>query len=292
MIPLDWAIVGIFCIASLVLGTLLTKRAGRTIESYFTSNHQLSWWLAGTSMAATAFSSDTPLLITGMVRRRGIWGIWEVQVLAISTMLAVFVFSKLWKRAQVMTEVEFVERRYSGRPAAFLRGFKAIYWGLIYNVFVMGAWPVTGLRKVLEETTGLSRDPAIISSVLLAAIYTSCSGLWGVVLTDLFQFVWAMLGAILLAFFAVRAVGGLGGLHDALASTGKLHVLPPLHSPDGSGLASPGLQLHAGGAYRAGISEVYVEGRYLFLNAPAGRVSFGGPYFSADTFSDHGNTLL
>ncbi len=240
MTPLDWAIVGIFCIASLVLGTLLTKQAGRTVESYFTSNHQLSWWLAGTSMAATAFSSDTPLLITGMVRRRGIWGIWEVQVLAISTMLSVFVFSKLWKRAQVLTEVEFVERRYSGRPAAFLRGVKAIYWGLIYNVFVMGAWPVTGLRKVLEETTGLSRDTAIISSVILAAIYTSCSGLWGVILTDLFQYVWAMLGAILLTVVAVRAAGGLCPLAQQLRHTPYLDIVPPVQfDHSGAWLNSP-----------------------------------------------------
>ena len=124
---IDWLIVGVFFLISIALGTAFAKRAGQSLESCFVSNRQLSWWLAGSSMAATAFSSDTPLLLTGMVRRRGVWGIWEVLALSISTMLAVFVFAKLWKRANVMTEVEFVERRYSGRAAAWLRGFKAIY---------------------------------------------------------------------------------------------------------------------------------------------------------------------
>jgi Na+/proline symporter len=225
---IDWAIVLLFCGASLGLGALLTGKAGRSLNEYFASNQSLSWWLAGTSMAATAFSSDTPLLVTGMVRSRGVWGTWEILALAISTMMAVFVFAKLWKRAGVLTEVEFVERRYSGRPAAFLRAFKAVYWGLAYNAFVMGAWPVTGLRKVLEETTGLSKEWAIVSSVLLAAVYTSCSGLWGVMVTDLFQFVWMMAAAVLLAVVAVQAVGGLGAMTQALAGTGHLAVIPPL----------------------------------------------------------------
>ncbi len=239
MSPIDWSIVVVFCLASLILGTLLTKRAGKTLDAYIASNHQLSWWLAGTSMAATAFSSDTPLLITGMVRRRGIWGIWEVLTLAISTMLAVFVFAKLWKRANVLTEVELVERRYGGKSAAFLRGFKAIYWGVLYNCYVMGAWPVTGLRKVLEETTGISKDWAIVSSVVLAAVYTSCAGLWGVVMTDLLQFAWAMVGAVLLACFAVHAVGGLSALTSALSHTTYLQVIPPMPGPHEAWTSSP-----------------------------------------------------
>ncbi len=234
----DWAVVAGFCLASVALGTWMTRRASRGIESYFASNHQLPWWLAGTSIAATAFSSDTPLLVTGMVRRRGIWGVWEVLALAISTMLAVFVFAKLWKRAGVLTEVEFVERRYSGRAAALLRGFKAVYWGLFYNCFVIGAWPVTGLRKVLQEMTGVSKEQAIIGCVALGALYTSCSGLWGVVVTDLFQFAWAMAGAVILAVVAVRAAGGMAEITQALSGTGALNMLPPMPA-DGSWLSSP-----------------------------------------------------
>src|SRR3989338_701448 len=198
---IDWSIVALFMLISVAIGLAMRRRSNTSLESYFVSNRAVGWWLAGTSIAATAFSSDTPLLITGMVRRRGIWGVWEVWALGISTMLAVFVFAKLWKRANVMTEVELVELRYSGRAAAFLRGFKALYWGLFYNCYVTGVWPITGMRKVLQETTGFTREEAIIGCVALGAIYTSLSGLWGVVLTDAFQFIWAMAGAGILAIY-------------------------------------------------------------------------------------------
>jgi len=237
---LDWGIVGGFCLISAVLGLALRRRASRDLESYFVSNRALGWWLAGTSIAATAFSSDTPLLITGMVRRRGIWGVWEVWALGISTMLTVFVFAKLWKRANVMTEPELVELRYSGRAAAFLRGFKALYWGLFYNCYIMGVWPVTGMTKVLQETTGLGRESAIIGCVLLGTAYTALSGLWGVVLTDAFQFVWAMVGAVILAVYAVQAVGGLAALSQRLQDTPFLAVVPPMPAdPSGGWLDSP-----------------------------------------------------
>jgi len=230
MAALDWTIVAAFCAISVLIGFLLRRVAGESLEAYFLSNRSLGWWLAGTSIAATAFSSDTPLLITGMVRRRGIWGVWEVWALGISTMLTVFVFAKLWKRANVMTEVELVELRYAGRAAAFLRGFKAVYWGLLYNCYVMGVWPVTGMRMVLQETTGFSREWAIIASVVLGAAYTSVAGMWGVVLTDAFQFIWAMIGAVILAIASVQAVGGLGALSERLAGTGALEIIPPLSS--------------------------------------------------------------
>ena len=236
----DWSIVVGVCLSSLLIGTVFAKRAGQSLESYFASGHQLPWWLAGTSIAATAFSSDTPLLVTGMIRRRGIWGIWEVLVLSVSTMLAVFVFAKLWKRAGVLTEVELVERRYSGSAAAFLRGFKAMYRGVLYNCFLMGAWPVTGLTKVLQETTGFSRTAAIVFCVVLGASYTSVSGLWGVVVTDTFQFLWAMGGAVLLTIWSVRAVGGMGHLVEQLRQTPYLAVIPPMPTtPSQPLLASP-----------------------------------------------------
>ncbi len=237
---IDWGIVGVFLLISIFIGLFVRKTAGSSLESYFASNRTLGWWLAGTSIVATAFSSDTPLLVTGMVRRRGIWGVWEVWALGISTMLAVFVFSKLWKRANVLTEVELVELRYSGKPAAFLRGFKALYWGLFYNCYIIGVWPVTGMTKVLQEVTGFSRADAIIASVILGTIYTSVSGLWGVILTDAFQFIWAMVGAVILAAYALHAVGGFEGLVAQLHNTAYLSVIPPM--PSGSGeslLTSP-----------------------------------------------------
>jgi len=235
---LDWTIVVAFCLISLLLGVAMRRIGSQSLEAYFVSNRALGWWLAGTSIAATAFSSDTPLLITGMVRRRGIWGVWEVWALAISTMLTVFVFAKLWKRANVMTEVEFVERRYSGPAAAFLRGFKAVYWGLLYNCFVIGVWIVTGMTKVLQETTGFNRESIIVSCVVLGTVYTSISGLWGVVLTDLLQFLLAMIGAVVLAVAAVQAVGGLQALSAQLHETPALAIMPPA-DPTTGWLESP-----------------------------------------------------
>jgi len=227
MHTLDWLVVTVYCTASLILGIVLSKKASQGIESYFAGNRNIPWWLAGTSMAATAFSSDTPLLVTGITRSRGIWGNWEIWVLGISTMFAVFFFSKLWKRTGVLTEVEFVELRYAGKPASFLRGFKALYWGLFYNVFIIGAWPMTGLVKVMQETTGWTKPMSIFFALGLTVIYTSLSGYLGVVLTDLFQFLWAMAGAFILALFALQAVGGPSALLENLSETGKLSFLPP-----------------------------------------------------------------
>src|SRR3989338_8535397 len=238
MTGIDWAVVWVFLAISVGLGAMMRRAGSRDLEAYFASSRTLGWWLAGTSIAATAFSSDTPLLITGMVRRKGIWGVWEVWALGISTMLAVFVFAKMWKRLNVLTEVEFVERRYEGRPAAFLRGFKALYWGLSYNCYIIGVCPVTGMAKVLQETTGLTREGAIIGCVALGTLYTTMSGLWGVVLTDAFQFVWAMVGAVVLAVYAVRAVGGLDRLVEQLQGTTALDIIPLLPA-DGSVLTSP-----------------------------------------------------
>jgi solute:Na+ symporter, SSS family len=224
----DWLVVAVYCLISIFLGVLFTKKASEGIESYFASGRTLSWWLAGTSMAATAFSSDTPLLITGIVRRKGIWGNWEVWALAISTMFAVFFFSRLWKRAGVLTEVELVEVRYSGKSAAFLRGFKALYWGVFYNAFIMGAWPMTGLAKVMQETTGWDKAQSILFCMALTTAYSSLSGFWGVILTDFFQYLLAMFGAILLAIYAVNACGGMPVIIEKLSHTDKLQLFPPL----------------------------------------------------------------
>ena len=230
MHPIAWMVVGAYSAVSLFLGLFLARRASQGVESYFAGNRAIPWWLAGTSMAATAFSSDTPLLVTGITRSRGLWGNWEIWSLAVSTMLAVFVFSKLWKRSGVLTEVEFVELRYGGKSASFLRGFKALYWGIFYNAFIIGAWPITGLVKVMQETTGWGKAESIFFSLGLTVVYTSLAGYLGVVLTDLFQFVWAMAGAVILACYALHAAGGAPGLVEKLGDTGKLSFLPPAES--------------------------------------------------------------
>lgn len=237
---LDWIVVLAYSVFSLLLGLILTKKASHDTESFFASDRSLPWWLAGTSMAATAFSSDTPLLITGIVRSKGIWGNWEVWALAVSTMFAVFFFSKLWKRSGVLTEVALAELRYGGKPAAFLRGFKALYWGIFYNAFVMGAWPMTGLVKVMQETTSWTKLQSILFCMAITTVYCHFSGYWGVVLTDFFQYLVATAGAVLLAVYAVHAAGGAAAIVEKLTPTGHLHFIPPLegHSP-AEILASP-----------------------------------------------------
>ncbi|MCB9800007.1 MAG: Na+:solute symporter [Candidatus Omnitrophica bacterium] len=236
MQPLDWTIVILYCLISLGLGIVLTQKASEGVESYFASSRKLGWLLAGTSMVATSFSSDTPLLVTGIVRQRGIWGNWEIWALAASTMFAVFFFSKLWKRANVLTEVEFVELRYSGKPAAFLRGFKAVYWGIFYNIFIMGAWPMTGLVKIMQETTHWSKPQSIFFCMALTTLYCSLSGYWGVVLTDFFQFFVATAGAVILAVYAVQAAGGMETITRVLEHTGKLAFIPPATGAEAGGI--------------------------------------------------------
>ena len=236
---LDWAIVWAYCASALILGVVLSKRASKGTDDYFLSGRSLPWWLAGTSMVATTFASDTPLLVTGWVRSRGIWGNWEWWGLAVSTVFAVFFFSRLWRRARVVTEVELTELRYSGRAAAGLRGFKALYIGLLFNCYAMGAWVMTGIVKVAGVTTGWDRTESLAVVVGLALTYSVLAGLWGVVATDFLQFLVAVGGAVLLAVVSVNEVGGLDALRTALAGTGKLDFLPPGPKPGELLLLSP-----------------------------------------------------
>jgi len=227
VVTIDWIIVASYCVLALVLGALLSKRASGGVEDYFLSGRSLPWWLAGTSMVATSFASDTPLLVTGWVRKRGIWGNWEWWGLGVSTIFAVFFFSKLWRRAGVVTEVELTELRYSGRPAAALRGFKALYIGILFNCYAMGAWVMTGIVKVMGVTTGWSKELSLVVVVSISLTYSVLAGLWGVVATDFIQFIIAVGGAIVLAVYALREVGGFGALVDQLSGTGKLDFMPP-----------------------------------------------------------------
>jgi len=227
MTTLDWSVVAAYCVVVLILGAVLSRRASQGVDDFFLSGRSLPWWLAGTSMVATSFASDTPLLVTGWVRSRGIWGNWEWWGLGVSTVFAVFFFSRLWRRAGVVTEVELTELRYSGRAAATLRGFKALYIGILFNCYAMGAWVMTGIVKVMGVTTGWSKVESLVVVVSVAVAYSVMAGLWGVVATDFFQFAVAIGGAILLAVVAVHQVGGLDALVTQLHGTGKLAVLPP-----------------------------------------------------------------
>jgi SSS family transporter len=218
---LDWAIIAVYFALSLAIGLYYYRRAGESTEDYFVAGRQLPWWLAGTSMVATTFAADTPLAVTEMVARNGVAGNWLWWSMLPSGMLTVFFFARLWRRAEVMTDVEFVELRYSGPPAAFLRGFRALYLGFAINLIIMG-WVNLGMAKILSGTLGLQKWEALALCLGVTFLYSVLSGIWGVVVTDAVQFVIAMVGSIALAYFAVDAVGGL----DAL-KTGLSTVSPP-----------------------------------------------------------------
>ena len=213
---LDWSIIVVYFALSLAIGLHYYRRAGESTEDYFVAGRQLPWWLAGTSMVATTFAADTPLAVTEMVARNGVAGNWLWWSMLPSGMLTVFFFARLWRRAEVMTDVEFVELRYSGGPAAFLRGFRAIYLGLAINLIIMG-WVNLGMAKILSGTLGLQKWEALGLCLGITFLYSILSGIWGVVVTDAVQFVIAMVGSIVLAYFAVDAVGGLDALQSKLA---------------------------------------------------------------------------
>ena len=214
---LDWALVAAYFLASLAIGLYYSRRGGKDIREYFLSGRRLPWWLAGTSMVATTFAADTPLAVAGLVARNGVAGNWIWWNGAFGGILTVFFFARLWRRAGILTDVEFAELRYTGRPAAFLRGFRALYLGIPINCVVMG-WVNLAMAKILSVTMGYDRLTAVLLSLAITGFYAALSGLWGVVVTDFFQFVFAMSGTIALAYFALRVpeVGGISGLLDKL----------------------------------------------------------------------------
>ncbi len=216
----DWSIIAGYFLFNLGIGVYYARRAGRSTQEFFLSGRDVPWWLAGTSMVATTFAADTPLVVTGLVASYGIAGNWLWWSMAMSGIMTVFLYARLWRRAGVMTDVEFAELRYSGRPAAVLRGFRALYLGIPINCIVLG-WVNLAMLKILMATLGLDRGGALLvllGILAFTAFYTTISGLWGVLVTDLFQFVLKMAMVILLAVLAVRAVGGIDALQMKIAA--------------------------------------------------------------------------
>ncbi len=218
--PIDWAIVIGYIIFALGLGIYFSKRAGKNINEFFVSGRNLPWWLAGTSMVATTFAADTPLAVTGIVVKDGIAGNWLWWNAVLSGMLATFLFSRLWRRSEIITDVEFTELRYSGPSASFLRGFRALYIGLPINCITMG-WVILAMQKIVVLTfnlpdTAYTKVVVVLGCLLIAGIYCALSGFWGVVMTDLVQFGMAMVGSIALAIIAVNKIGGIGVLKEKL----------------------------------------------------------------------------
>ena len=216
----DWTIVAAYFLFNLAIGFYYKGRAGKNTGEFFLSGRNAAWWLAGTSMVATTFAADTPLAVTGMVARNGVAGNWLWWNAVASGMLTVFFYARLWRRSGVMTDVEFAEIRYHGKPAAFLRGFRALYLGIPINCIILG-WVNLAMVKILSLILGVDRDFAlaiVVGIIALTSFISTLSGLWGVLVTDLFQFAIKMTMVIVLAVAAVGAVGGIDAMKQQLAA--------------------------------------------------------------------------
>ncbi len=240
---IDWLVIAGYLLINLAIGIYYRRRSGGNTEEFFVSGRNVSWWLAGTSMVATTFAADTPLFVSGVIATQGIAGNWIWWSSCLSGMLTVFFFARYWRRAEILTDVELTEIRYSGKPAAFLRGFKSIYLGLFMNCLILG-WVTNamvsiiavllgpliqqgkvlqlaiGSHTILHYTFGAPQHTALLICIFIlvpfTGIYTSIGGLWGVLVTDLFQFILKMGMVIVLAWVAVSRIGGMESL--------KLHL--------------------------------------------------------------------
>jgi len=211
---LDWSIIALYFAFNVAVGLYYKGRASRNTAEFF---------LSGTSMVATTFAADTPLVVTGLVAKNGIAGNWLWWNLLASGMLTVFFYARLWRRAGVMTDIEFSELRYAGPPAAFLRGFRALYLGLLINCIILG-WVNLAMAKILELVFTISKGEAlwiVVGLIVLTSAISTLSGLWGVLVTDLFQFVIKMGMVIVLAIVAVKAVGGIEAMKTKLVASGR-----------------------------------------------------------------------
>ncbi len=210
---IDWTIVALYGVFSITVGLIFTKRASKTLRQFFTAGGALPWYLVGTSMVATTFSTDTPNLVTDIVRHKGVAGNWQWWAYLLTGMTTVFFYARLWRRSNVLTDLEFYELRYSGPAAAFLRGFRGIYLGFFFNILVMASVTLA-VCKIANVLFGWSRLPVVLAAGSLALALSVFSGIWGVVVTDMVQFVMAMVGSITAAVWAVSAPEALNGLGD------------------------------------------------------------------------------
>ena len=201
--PVDWAVVAAYFLFNIAIGFYYKSRAGASMDEFFLSGRNVPWWLAGTSMVATTFAADTPLAVTGMVAVGGIAGNWLWWCFVASGMMTVFFYARLWRRAGVMTDIEFSEIRYSGKPAAFLRGFRALYLAIPINCIILG-WVNKAMVDILSLILGVSELTAlfiVIGMIAVTSFISTLSGLWGVLVTDLVQFVLKMGMVIVLAVY-------------------------------------------------------------------------------------------
>ena len=230
---LDWTIIGAYFALSLVVGIWASKQAGRDTKAFFLAGRNMPWWLLGVSMVATTFSTDTPNLVTDLVRQNGVSGNWGWWAFLLTGMLTVFVYANLWRRSGVLTDIEFYELRYSGKPAAFLRGFRALYLGLVFNVLVMGTVSLAAV-KFGEIVLGLPGWVTLTIACSITLAYSTLGGLKAVIITDFVQFTLAMIGSIWGMFYilGLPEIGGLSNLISHANVVDKLSLIPDLSNPN------------------------------------------------------------
>ena len=230
---LDWSIISFYFLATIFIGFWAAKKSDKTVRSYFLAGQNMPWWLIGISMVATTFSTDTPNLVTDLVRQNGVSGNWTWWAFLITGMLTVFVYARLWRRSNILTDIEFYELRYSGKAAAFLRGFRALYLGLIFNVLVMGAVSLAAV-KFGEIILGWPGWLTLLISCSVTLLYSSIGGLRAVIITDFIQFFLAMLGSVWATVYIVNLpqIGGISNLVLHQNTISKLSIFPDFKDPD------------------------------------------------------------
>jgi len=230
---LDWTIVAAYFALSLVVGLWVSRQAGQDTKSFFLAGRNMPWWLLGVSMVATTFSTDTPNLVTDLVRQNGVSGNWAWWAFLLTGMLTVFVYAKLWRRSGVLTDIEFYELRYSGKAAAFLRGFRALYLGLVFNVLVMATVSLAAV-KFGEIVLGLPGWMTLTIACSITLAYSALGGLKAVIITDFVQFTLAMIGSVwaMLYILNLPEIGGLSNLISHVNVSDKLALIPDLSDPN------------------------------------------------------------
>jgi Na+/proline symporter len=224
---IDWLIVVLTLFVCFIPALFFGKRAGKNTTEFFVSGRAVPWWLAGLSMVATTFSSDTPNLVTDIVRQRGVAGNWVWWAFVLTGVATVFFYARLWRRSEVLTDLEFYEIRYSGKAASVVRGFRSVYLGLFFNCVIMASVNLAAC-KIANVLFGMPRWQTLLACGLLNVVFAAHSGLWGVLVIDMIQFFIKMTAVIAAAYFAVRHVGGLEVLVQKLSA--------PLPTPDGTGM--------------------------------------------------------
>ncbi|MDH5379481.1 MAG: Na+:solute symporter [Cyclobacteriaceae bacterium] len=229
---LDWVIVAIFFSIVLGIGWVASRTAGKNTSEFFLGGRGMPWWLLGISMVACTFSADTPNLVTGMVREDGIVKNWAWWAFLITGMVTVFIYARLWRRSNVMTDLEFYELRYGGKLAGFLRGFRSLYLGILFNCLIMGSVTLAAI-KIGGVMLGLDPVTVVVGASVVVVLYAALGGIKGVIWADFFQYGMAMVGAVMAAYVAVKQpeIGSLNALFTHPSVAGKLDIMPDFSDP-------------------------------------------------------------